>query len=609
MVSYWKKLGLVKKFFIFFLLSSILPIILFSALFFHKMDEKLEQRKSELLQTGVSLAQEVLRDNQDKFGLLTSQFATFTLSEKYREFLETGNDRQMILAMERYIRSQELSLFMVVNKQGKPVVSNINVVPTPNLQLMVQSCLDGKVMTGLGVVPAQANKTLNLLAASPIISEHDPSKVIGGVLIGRNIHSNLTGQEFTKILPNLLIRIFMINNDHLSLDFTSYASPGTSPRKLQNLHLTPETEQLLIRNADPSGSFVEHMLGRNFISQSRRLTNNRGQLIGYMVVSTPQEDLQLLKTENTVYITFYFLLGLFVVTISGLWFKRTFINPMNELSHVSKLVSEGNLDVRVRSSGVDEEMEGTLQNFNNMLDQLHEKERIRKTFVSTLTHDLRTPLIAQKHVIEFFQDESLKEKMGNKGASLLTGLSTSNETLLKMVNQLLETYQYEDGKIQLRLELLNLHDLIENCLAEMEGLAQKKNIQMVNRIPQVFQRVEGDKSQLKRVFTNLIGNAIENIDFNDIISISSTELGTCVEIQVHDSGPGIEPDVLPQVFERYYSGQGLRQKLGSGLGLYICKMIIERHGGKIMVESDKDQGTTFHIRLPKHHETEEQSLS
>ncbi len=229
--------------------------------------------------------------------------------------------------------------------------------------------------------------------------------------------------------------------------------------------------------------------------------------------------------------------------------------------------------------------------------QLQETERLRWTFISTLTHDLRTPLIAQKRVLEV-----LLRKMAHdpESAELVGGFLKNNDHLVKMVNMLLETYQYEDGCIQLNIEPFRLHQLVSDCFDEVHSLALVQEIRLRNAVPASDSEILGDFYQLKRVFLNLLGNAIENIPPGSVIEVSVVNLDADrIRICVSDTGQGISPDMLPHLFDRYFTGHSTRQKIGSGLGLFICKMIVDLHGGIIEAKSELGQGTTFEITLPR----------
>lgn len=222
---------------------------------------------------------------------------------------------------------------------------------------------------------------------------------------------------------------------------------------------------------------------------------------------------------------------------------------------------------------------------------------MRETFVSALTHDLRTPLIAERRALELL--DAQKAHLPDKVLPLTERLIRNNEDLLALVNKLLETYQYESGRIRLLLEPVSLQALTALCIDKLAPLAQVKQIELMNRISPALASIPADFQQLQRVFVNLLGNAVENIQEKGRVEVSVADQADTVRVTVADNGPGIPADVLPHLFDRYFLIQQNKKKIGSGLGLSICKAIVTLHGGTIQVESTPGQGTTFFITLPK----------
>lgn len=232
------------------------------------------------------------------------------------------------------------------------------------------------------------------------------------------------------------------------------------------------------------------------------------------------------------------------------------------------------------------------------LTRAEESARLRSTFVSALTHDLRTPLLAQKRALAIFESE-----FSNQTDTLLWGLVTallnSNDQLLDMVNKLLESYQYEDELVQLVLQPIQLHRLVAECITDLYELARSRLITLENIVPTAMAPIEADIHQLRRLLINLISNAVSHIQEGGHVWIgANTVAGKWVELSVRDNGPGISPDILPYLFERYPAARVQQQKIGSGLGLYICKVIAELHGGEITAESISGQGACFTLKLP-----------
>lgn len=260
-------------------------------------------------------------------------------------------------------------------------------------------------------------------------------------------------------------------------------------------------------------------------------------------------------------------------------------------------------ELRVLNEGLEERiqertaaLERLNQELSDTLVRLQESDRIRETFVTALTHDLRTPLIAEQRVLELLQAE--EQHLPDKLKTIGKRLNRNNADLLALVNKLLEVYQYEAGQVSIMSESFALMDLVQECIQSLMPLAQAKNIHIQSFVSPDLPQMTADAVQLKRMFYNLIHNAIQNINAGDRIRISAESVDSQMHIGISDTGPGIPAELLPNLFDRYYISRESRKKVGSGLGLSICKMVIKLHQGTIQVESELGKGTTFHINLP-----------
>jgi PAS domain S-box-containing protein len=262
---------------------------------------------------------------------------------------------------------------------------------------------------------------------------------------------------------------------------------------------------------------------------------------------------------------------------------------LNEADDVIMLIAEGRDITYIKKIE---------QEHRNMVVQLQETAAMRRTFVSTLTHDLKTPLIAQGRVLDSLQNE--KVIIDDRHLTeLMKGFIQNNTGVLQMINNLLETYELEDGRIRMIPESLSLYKLVHMCRQELQELLDIRKIVLDIKIPEVFPHIEADALLLKRVFQNLIGNAVSNIPNSSHIWIDVEDWDNYVDISVQDDGPGISEDLRPYLFSRYLSGASRQKKIGSGLGLYICKMISELHGGTIRVDSESGKGTKISFTILK----------
>lgn len=226
-----------------------------------------------------------------------------------------------------------------------------------------------------------------------------------------------------------------------------------------------------------------------------------------------------------------------------------------------------------------------------------EMERLRDDFVATLTHDLRTPLLAAIQTLKFFLDGSLGS-LEDKQKVLLSTMQKSNEDLLGLVNALLEVYKYESGKLNLCKTNFLLKDLITQCYNELAPLAKNKNIEFnLNFGPEDDLTISADRGEIRRVITNLCGNAINYTNLGGKIEIDVKEDSGDVIFSVTDNGNGIPSEDIPSLFKRFSQGTSTKRSTGTGLGLYLSRQIVEAHGGKIWLESKVSKGSEFSFLL------------
>jgi len=226
-----------------------------------------------------------------------------------------------------------------------------------------------------------------------------------------------------------------------------------------------------------------------------------------------------------------------------------------------------------------------------------ETERLRDDFIATLTHDMRTPLLAQIQTLKFFLEGALGE-LEEKQRVLLSTMLQSNEDLLGLVNALLEVYRFESGKLELCRTNFPVKDLTEQCYSELKPLADKKNLQfsIEYEIPDKLY-INADRAEIKRVITNLCGNAINYTNKDGEIKVLVKAQNGDFIFSVSDNGNGIPKSDIPNLFMRFSQGTAKKRSTGTGLGLYLSRQIIEAHNGKIWVDSKVNKGSEFTFLL------------
>jgi PAS domain S-box-containing protein len=228
-----------------------------------------------------------------------------------------------------------------------------------------------------------------------------------------------------------------------------------------------------------------------------------------------------------------------------------------------------------------------------------EMERLKQSFMQMVSHDLRTPISANLMTLDLLKTDPSIGTLSERGISLIDRTIGSNSRLIAMVNDLLEIERLDAGKVEIDKELVSFNDLVEEALRSVEMLAKTKGIQI--RHQDSDRLIYCNNDRMVQVLVNLLGNAIKFSPVNVPIEIDYAESERTTSIFVKDNGPGIAEEDLKRLFERFQQvrdNNGVH-KQGFGLGLEICKKLVELHDGSIVVTSEIGKGTCFEVQLPK----------
>lgn len=242
------------------------------------------------------------------------------------------------------------------------------------------------------------------------------------------------------------------------------------------------------------------------------------------------------------------------------------------------------------------EREGMILVFHD-LTRLKQLERTREEFVANVSHELRTPLSLIKGYVETLLDGARNNPEVAERFLKIIERNTSRLDLL--IQDLLTISALESGRMKLNLLPVDLRTVAEKVLTDLNSKAGNKHVKFSNELPPLSTRA--DANRLDQVFANLVDNAIKYGRANGTVAVGGKKLDDGrLEIFVRDDGPGIPPESLERVFERFYRVDKARSRDqgGTGLGLSIVKHIVQAHGGEVRVESELGKGATFFFTLP-----------
>ena len=242
----------------------------------------------------------------------------------------------------------------------------------------------------------------------------------------------------------------------------------------------------------------------------------------------------------------------------------------------------------------------TIQNLNLSLKQeIEDRKRAEKAlwvFLHAVSHDLRNPVTGMSMVIQNLLEDSGEQITLSRG--VLERMAQSNARQLSLIESLLESHANEIQGLTLKCASTNPSEILQGAIYDLDPILKKNHATLINQIGTDLPNANVDAMQVGRVFQNLIANAVSHNAPGLQLKISASLTPTMLLCTVEDNGTGISPEQCEQMFELYAQGSSKRRSLGLGLGLYICKQIINAHGGKIGVTSEINVGSKFWFTLP-----------
>jgi two-component system sensor histidine kinase GlrK len=298
-------------------------------------------------------------------------------------------------------------------------------------------------------------------------------------------------------------------------------------------------------------------------------------------------------------ISFFITAACLVAIVAMSWvITRSVTGPMSLLKNRTREIAAGRFEGCLEVESPPEIAELAVA-FNVMCERLNELDRMKSDFYASMSHELRTPLTSIKEGTRLLL-EGVGGETTDKQRKLLAIVAEESNRLIGVVNSLLDLSKLEAGMMSYEFEPASVDPLIRQTIAEITPLVEAKQIHLESAVEERLPTVRLDRERILQVLRNLVGNAVKFTPTGGYVRVAARPVNGNLEISVKDSGPGIPPESLTTIFEKFRQGNrnGSRTRQGTGLGLAIAQNIIASHGGRIWAESELGQGSTFIFQLP-----------
>lgn len=308
-----------------------------------------------------------------------------------------------------------------------------------------------------------------------------------------------------------------------------------------------------------------------------------------------EEDEELIANFHKIF-GVAILLMLLSGSLLGLLITRRAMSGVERVTQTAVRIGKGDLTHRVPIENEGEEIENLASAFNDMLERIHTIVKELKEVTSNIAHDLRSPITRIRGIAE----TTITGNQEQEEYQAMAGMIVEEcDSLVVMINTMLEIAENDSGIKEFSTDPVDMTGVARNAYELFQPVAEQKGIYLKYENPPDTLITLGDVTRLQRLVANLLDNAIKFTPAGGNVILSSSGTDTQLKISIIDSGIGIENDVLPHIFERFYRADRSRSTPGNGLGLSLARSIARAHGGEITVKSQPGKGSTFTVILPR----------
>lgn len=370
----------------------------------------------------------------------------------------------------------------------------------------------------------------------------------------------------------------------------------------------PDYEDALLNDTGFSKYVGRLENGEKIMSVTRIITDNNGLEIGAVRSMTTVDAVDAQVRTFCLLIALACILVMAIIIYSNLFFIRSIIVPVQEMNKATKLIAQGNLDVRIEKK-YNDEIGDLADSINTMAAEISTADKMKNDFISTISHELRTPLTSIKGWGETltFGNQNNHDELTQKGLQVIVKEAGRLEGF---VEELLDFSRLQSGRMKLRLAKTDILAELDETLFTFRERAVREGYDVRTSVPMVCSVANADANRLKQVFMNILDNALKYSRPGSKIFVKAEFVKKqgkdFVQIAIADQGSGISKEDLPHIKEKFYKANMTVR--GSGIGLAVTNELVTLHGGDLDIASEEGKGTLVTILLPVEQAPSEEEL-
>ncbi|WP_459201159.1 cache domain-containing protein [Methanococcus sp. CF] len=626
-----KRLG--TKLIIYSIITALIPIVMLGAVSTDTINTEMTKQAQEKINDDLNTAESVVNLKLDKISALNKYIVS---NNDTVEILKANDIPELKTLALSYKDASDPDFVVFFNSNGDVIArSNSDVMGDKAYENLFKKIVNGTGYTAIEVLDKDSIKYENVSEIVNIDIKETEDSIDSAENVQDSAMALISIEPIYDEDGTLLgaaMAADILNKDYSIVDTVKDASKDATTIFLDGVRISTNVQD---NGGRAIGTLVSEEVykyvvldgntyyGRAFVVNEWYLTayepiyDSNGKIIGMLFVGTPESKFLALQADVRNQTFVVGLIGLFIALLVSYIINRGIIKPLEQLKQGAERVSSGRYDQKVIVDS-DDELGELAKAFNKMATQINisdeklkkhaeelkasynelkELDNLKSELIAIVSHELRTPLTSIKGYVELVLDGT----MGAINDSQKKCLQVADDNIVRLrrlIESMLDLSKIERGELEMYREKVNIREIVGDVIEYLKPLATEKNIKLNSEVEGI--NLEADKDRITQVLTNLIENAIKFSPANESILVSGVLENEHVHLKVTDRGAGIPKKDMVKVFDRFYQvdSSTKRKKGGSGLGLAVCKSIVEAHKGSIWVESELGKGSTFHILLP-----------